>query len=203
VFNVPEAHASGVEVEFGWEPMDGLQLTFAGGFTEAEFDSTVRDGLGNVLGGIEAGNRLASVPEWQAAATAAYYWPINFGDGMEAFVAGSVQHVGSRFTQPGDQVPGAGNFRFAPGGADPLTYVGPFGATGFEVTALDLELEAYTLVNLNAGIQNDEWGLTVFANNVTDENANLSFDRERGGRARLAFATNQPRTIGITVRRNF
>ena len=60
------------------------------------------------------GNRLASVPEWQAAATAAYYWPINFGEGMEAFVAGSVQHVGSRFTQPGDQVPGAGNFASRP-----------------------------------------------------------------------------------------
>lgn len=194
VFNVPEAHASGVEVEFGWEPMDGLQLSFAGGFTEAEFDSTVRDGNGNVLGGIQAGNRLASVPEWQAAATAAYYWPINFGEGMEAFVAGSVQHVGSRFTQPGDQVPGAGNF------SSGLAFGG---ALGTEVTALDLELESYTLVNLNAGIQNDEWGITVFANNVTDENANLSFDRERGGRARLAFATNQPRTIGVTVRRNF
>ena len=194
VFNVPEAHAAGVEVEFGWEPMDGLQLTFAGSFTEAEFDSTVRDGANNVLGGIQAGNRLASVPEWQGAATAAYYWPINFGEGMEAFVAGSVQHVGSRFTQPGDQRPGAGNF------ASGL----PFGgASGADITALDLELEAYTLVNLNAGIQNDIWGVTLFVNNVTDENANLSFDRERGGRARLAFATNQPRTMGVTFRRNF
>ena len=194
VFNVPEAHAAGVEVEFGWEPIDGLQLTFAGGFTEAEFDSTVVDGGGNVLGGIQKGNRLASVPEWQAAATAAYYWPINFGEGMEAFVAGSVQHVASRFTQPGDQVPGAGNF---------VSNLPFGGASGLDVTALDLELEPYTLVNLNAGIQNDEWGVTLFVNNVTDENANLSFDRERGGRARLAFATNQPRTMGITVRRNF
>ncbi|MFN3463703.1 MAG: TonB-dependent receptor [Terricaulis sp.] len=194
VFNVPEAHASGVEIEFGWEPIDGLQLTFAGGFTEAEFDSTVRDGGGNVLGGIEKGNRLASVPEWQAAATAAYYWPISWGEGMEAFVAGSVQHLGSRFTQPGDQVPGAGNF---------VSNLPFGGASGTDVTTLDLELEPYTLVNLNAGIQNDDWGVTLFVNNVTDENANLAFDRERGGRARLAFHTNQPRTIGLTVRRNF
>jgi len=194
VFNVPEAHTSGLEVEFGWEPIDGLQLTFAGGWAEAEFDSTVVDGGGNVIGGIEKGNRLASVPDWQAAATAAYYWPINFGEGMEAFVAGSVQHVGNRFTQPSDQLPGAGNF------VSGL----PFGgALGTEVTSLDLELEPYTLVNLNAGIQNDEWGVTLFVNNVTDENANLAFDRERGGRARLAFHTNQPRTVGITVRRNF
>ncbi|MGD9966417.1 MAG: TonB-dependent receptor [Hyphomonadaceae bacterium] len=193
-FNVPEAHASGVEVEFGWEPVDGLELTFAGGWTEAEFDSTVTTGAGAVIGGIQDGNRLASVPEYQAALTAAYYWPIAFGDSMEAFVAGSVQHVGSRYTQPSDQVPGAGNF------ASGLAFGG---ATGADITALDLELEPYTIVNLNAGIQNDEWGVTVFANNVTDENANLAFDRERGGRARLAFHTNQPRTIGVTFRRAF
>ncbi len=193
-FNVPEAHAAGVEVEFGWEPIDGLQLSFAGGFVEAEFDSTVTTGLGAVIGGIQKGNRLASVPEYQAAATAAYYWPINFGEGMEAFLAGSVQHVGSRFTQPSDQVSGAGNIR---------SNLAFGGATGLDVTALDLELDAYTLLNLSAGIQSDEWGVTLFLNNATDENANLSFDRERGGRARLAFATNQPRTLGLTVRRAF
>jgi iron complex outermembrane receptor protein len=193
-FNVPEAHAAGVEVEFGWEPVEGLELTFAGGWTEAEFDSTVTTGAGAVIGGIETGNRLASVPEYQAALTAAYYWPINFGNAMEAFVAGSVQTVGSRYTQPSDQVPGAGNF------ASGLAFGG---ATGAEITALDLELEPYTIVNLNAGIQNDEWGVTLFVNNVTDENANLAFDRERGGRARLAFHTNQPRTFGVILRRNF
>ncbi|MEZ5959567.1 MAG: TonB-dependent receptor [Hyphomonadaceae bacterium] len=194
VFNVPDAHTNGVEVEFGWEPMDGLELTFAGGWAEAEFDSTVVDGLSNVIGGIEKGNRLASVPEWQAAATAAYYWPISFGEGMEAFVAGSVQYMGSRYTQPSDQLPGAGDF---------ISNLPFGGASGLDVTSLDLELEPYTLVNLNAGIQNDVWGVTLFVNNVTDENANLAFDRERGGRARLGFHTNQPRTVGVTVRRNF
>ena len=36
-----------------------------------------------------------------------------------------------------------------------------------------------------------------------DENALLSFDRERGGRARLGFNIGQPRIIGLTVRRRF
>lgn len=194
-FNVPDAHATGLEVEFGWEPLDGLELSFAGSWTEAEFDSTVRDGDGNVIGGIQSGNRLASVPEYQVAATAAYYFPTDFlGAGNEFFVAGSVQHVGSRFTQPGDQALGAGNF------VSSL----PFGgATGNEITALDLELDPYTIINLSAGLDADDWGLTLFVNNAADENANLSFDRERGGRARLAFNTNQPRTIGVTVRRSF
>jgi iron complex outermembrane receptor protein len=71
------------------------------------------------------------------------------------------------------------------------------------VTSVDLELDPYTILNLRAGIENDEWGVTLFVNNATDENANLAFDRERGGRARLAFHTNQPRTFGVTLRKNF
>lgn len=192
-FNVPDAHAAGIEVEFGWEPMDGLEISFAGNWTEAEFDSTVVDGVGNVIGGIEDGNRLASVPEYMAALTAGYYFPLNRG-GLEGFFAGSVQHIGSRYTQPSDQVPGAGDF------VSGL----PFGgATGAEVTSLDLELEPYTILNLNAGIESDDWALIFYVNNATDENANLAFDRERGGRARLAFHTNPPRTIGVTVRKSF
>ena len=37
-------------------------------------------------------------------------------------------------------------------------------------------------------------------NNLSDENADLAFDRERGGRARLGFHTNTPRTVGLTAR---
>ena len=31
----------------------------------------------------------------------------------------------------------------------------------------------------------------------------LSFDRERGGRARLGFSVGQPRTFGVTGRKSF
>ncbi|MGQ0531892.1 MAG: TonB-dependent receptor [Caulobacteraceae bacterium] len=194
-FNVPSAHAAGLEMEFGWIPIDGLEFSFAGSWLQAEFDSTVRDGGGAVIGGIEEGNRLASVPEYQIAATAAYYWPWQaFGEGMEAFVAASVQHIGSRYTQPSDQVGNPRSFVHGLDFGDP-----PLGAA----TTLDLELEPYTIVNLNAGLESEEWAFILFVNNATDENANLAFDRERGGRARLGFHTNQPRTIGVTVRRSF
>ncbi|HRO03319.1 MAG TPA: TonB-dependent receptor, partial [Terricaulis sp.] len=52
-FNVPKAHATGIEIETAWTPISGLELSFAGSWVEAEFDSTVRDGNNNVLGGIE------------------------------------------------------------------------------------------------------------------------------------------------------
>jgi hypothetical protein len=40
-------------------------------------------------------------------------------------------------------------------------------------------------------------------NNVTNETAFLSLDRERGFRARVSYLTNQPRAIGISTRVNF
>ena len=193
VFNVPSAHTAGVEFELAVEPVAGLDLSLSGTILEAEFDSTVTDGTGAVIGGIREGNRLPSTPEFTIAANAGYSFPV--GDGIDAFVRGSFQHIGSRFTQPSDQED------------NPRSFVSglPFGgATGNEATVLDLELNSYQLVNISTGLEFDNGlGITAYVNNLFDENAQLSFDRERGGRARLGFATNQPRTYGITVRKSF
>ncbi len=194
-FNVPSATTTGVEAEFTWEPIERLLLTLAGSYVNAEFDSTVLDAEGNILGGVEKGNRLPSVPETQFSASGAYSFPLPFGpSGTEGFVTAAFQHVGSRFTQPGDQVPGAGDF------AHGL----PFGGmTGDEVTSIDLKLPSYEIVYLSGGIDFGRYVVTLFVDNLFDENALLSFDRERGGRARLAFHTNQPRTFGINLRARF
>jgi len=141
------------------------------------------------------GNRLPSTPDYQLAATAAYYWDAAWaGQGAQGHVALTATTMGSRFTQPGDQEPGAGTF---------VSHLPFGGATGNGATILDLELDPYTIVNFNIGVESDKWAAQLYVNNITDENAHLSFDRERGGRARLGFETNQPRTIGVTVRRNF
>ena len=190
-FNVPDAHTTGVEFEVGAAPTESLQFTIAGSFVESEFDSTVTDATGSILGGVAEGNRLASVPEVQLAATGSYYFPIGTSN---AFVSATVHYVGDRITQPSDQVPGAGSFTSG------LPYAG---ATGNEVTQLDLVLDPYTIVNLSAGFEWERWSATLYVHNVSDENADLSFDRERGGRARLSFRTNKPRTVGVVVRANF
>jgi outer membrane receptor protein involved in Fe transport len=193
-FNVPSAHTAGVEFELGANPSDALYLSVAGSFLDAQFDSTVRDGDGNVIAGLEDGNRLASVPEFQIAASGEYTFPLDLFGGAEGYVTGTVHHVGDRYTQPSDQVPGAGDF------VSGLPYGG---ATGNEVTTIDLNLDAYTIVNLSAGIVVNDWTAVLYVHNVADENADLSFNRERGGRARLAFFTNKPRTIGLTFRKRF
>jgi iron complex outermembrane receptor protein len=193
VFNVPKAHARGIEAEISAHPLPGLDLSMAGSVLNSEFDSTVVDGSGAVIGGIRKGNRLPTVPNFQIAATATYGQ--RFNDQSEWYVSTSVQHIGSRYTQPSDQE------------NNPRDFVSglPFnGATGTEVTRIDLKLPAYTLVNLSAGLEFDDGlDLVLYANNLFDESPKLSFDRERGGRARLGFNIGQPRTIGLTVRKAF
>ncbi len=193
VFNVPKAHTKGVEFEFNLNPATGFALGINGSLIEAKFDSTVLDGTGAVLGGIRDGNRLPSVPKFQISTNASYSFPV--GIGSEAYVAGSFQHVGSRYTQPSDQE------------NNPRGFVSglPFGgASGADATVVDLKLPGYQIVNLNAGVDFDSGlSLVVYVNNLFDENALLSFDRERGGRARLSFMTNQSRTYGLTVRQKF
>ena len=193
-FNVPKAHSTGVEFELGASPTDSLYFSLAGSLLQSEFDSTVVDGSGDVIGGLESGNRLASVPDFQIAASGSWYIPVEMFGGSEYFVNATIHHVGDRITQPSDQVPGAGDF----------TSGLPFGgATGDEVTSLDLLLDPYTIVNLSTGIEKGDWSAVLYIHNVGDENANISFDRERGGRARLGFRTNKPRTIGVTFRKSF
>jgi len=192
-FNVADAHSAGVEFELGAQPTDAINLSLAGSVLESEFDSTVRDANGAILGGVQDGNRLASVPEFQVAATGSYEFPLSWMGGSDAYLSATIHHVGDRITQPSDQEAGAGVFSSGL----------PFGgATGDEVTTLDLLLDAYTIINLSAGIEQDDWSLVLYVHNVGDENANTSFDRERGGRARLGFRTNAPRTVGVTFRMN-
>jgi len=193
VFNVPEAHTAGIELELSTLLSDNLEVGFSGSFVEAEFDSTVRDGTGAVIGGIREGNRLPSVPELQLSLNTTYSFDL--AGRMPAYVTASFQHVGSRLTQASDQE------------NNPRSFVSglPFGgATGARATIVDLELPSYELFNLSAGVEFDNGvEAIVYVNNAFDENPLLSFDRERGGRARLGFTVGTPRTMGVTVRRSF
>jgi outer membrane receptor protein involved in Fe transport len=193
VFNVPKAHTQGFEFELNASPADGLDLGISGSIVSAKFDSSVTTTAGAVIAGIRDGNRLPTVPKFQISANASYSFPVSAA--AEAYLSTSVQHVGNRVTQPSDQ---EGNPRSFTSG---LAFGG---APGTNATTLNLVLPSYELVNVSAGVDFDN-GLSVigYVNNLFDENALLSFDRERGGRARLGFSTNNPRTYGITVRKTF
>ncbi len=191
--SVPESHTAGAELELSIQPTRSLLLAFAGSYLEAEFDSTIRAADGGAVEGIEDGNRIPSVPDWQLSGSATYTLP-GLLSARGSYLSASWQFVGDSITQSGDQVPGREIFSHG------LPYRG---ASADEATEVDLLLDSYHLFNLSAGLVYDNIEFTAYVKNITDENVRLSFDRERGGRARLAYRVGQPRTFGVVTRMRF
>ena len=192
-FNVPKAHTVGTELELQAYLTDALQISFAGSYVKAEFDSTVTNASNEVIGGIKDGNRLPSTPDWQFSAAATYTFP-GILKADESYFTAAWQYVGDQITQPGDQ---EGTGIFAHG------FNGFAGMMGDETTTLDLELDPYHLINLSTGLVYRNLKFMLYVKNLTDKNARLSFDRERGGKARLAYRVIQPRTFGLVTRMYF
>ncbi|HEU4522671.1 MAG TPA: TonB-dependent receptor [Thermoanaerobaculia bacterium] len=195
IVNVPKARSTGVEAEFEYAPTDSFDFAISGNYNNSELRSSFRSAQGGIVAGIEEGNRLPSVPEFQMAAAATFRWPMR--SGIAGYATGVYQHVGSRYTQIGDQEAGFGTVDISAFGGD---IGGPFTQN---IITFDPELPAYDLLNLRLGILHGQWDTALFVNNVTDERAFLALDIERGSRARVSYMTNQPRTIGISTRVNF
>lgn len=200
VFNVPDARSTGAEVEFEFAPTTSFDFAISGTYTDSELRSTLTstDAAGNVsvVAGIESGNRLPTVPEFQMAAAASYRWTMSRG--WVGYTTAAYQHVGDRFTQIGDQAEGFGTVNllsFAPNNIG-----GPFTQNTF---TFDPKLPSYDVINLRFGLLISDFDTALFINNVTDEVAFLALDQERGSRARVGYLTNQPRTFGISTRFNF
>ena len=137
---------------------------------------------------------LISVPKVQGSGSITYSLPIRVS---RVSVSGSFQYVGSRYTQIDDLTPGIGTVNIA---SFPGTIGGPLTQNTFTFNPL---LPAYSLFNIRVGLARSSWDAAVFINNVTDERAFLALDRERGLRARVGYLTNQPRTLGVSLRFNY
>jgi iron complex outermembrane receptor protein len=144
-----------------------LRLRVSTGFNDSQLRSTVTstasDGSVSVVAGIEEGNRLPSVPQFQAALAATYQWSMAGGLG---YVTGTYQHVGSRYTQVGDE------------DQSPTLSLVSLGANtiGRPLTqatfTFDPEMPACDLFNLRLGCSR-KWDFSLYANNLTDEQAYL------------------------------
>lgn len=197
VFNVPDARSRGLEAEFAMTPDEHFDFAVSASLNDAELGSTLtstsEEGDVRVVAGIEEGNRLPSVPNFQAAAAATYSWALT--SDLGAFVTGSWQHVGSRITQIDDHAEGFGTVDLE--AHEAATIGAPLTQTTF---AFDPELPAYDLFNLRVGVVRGRWEVALFGSNLTDERAFLALDRERGTLARVGYLTNRPRTIGLELR---
>jgi iron complex outermembrane receptor protein len=200
IFNVPEARSSGIELELAAQPNSSFDFAVSTSYVDSELKSTLTstDPAGNVtvVAGIRDGNRLPTVPEFQFAAAANYRWQMRHG--WVGYLTGTFQHIGSRFTQIGDQAEGFGIVNllaFAPNNIG-----GPLTQNTF---TFDPELPSYEILNLRLGFLHEQWDAALFVNNVTDEVALLALDQERGTLARVGYLTNQPRTFGVNTRVRF
>ncbi len=200
IFNVPKSRSSGVEIEFAATPSNNFDFAVSASILDSVLKSTLTStdpaGVTTIIAGIKDGNRLPAVPKFQLAAAATYQWPVM--QNAMAYVTGTFQHQGSRFTQIGDQDPAFGTVNlnsFAPNNIG-----GPFTQPTF---TFNPELPAYSIANVRFGVRRGMWDVALFVNNITDERALLSLDQERGSRARVSYFINQPRTFGFNTRVTF
>ena len=200
IFNVPSARSTGLEVEITGQPTGAFDYAISASYADSKLGSTLTstaaDGTISVVAGIEKGNRLPTVPKFQATVAATYRWEAG---GWAGYLTGVFQHVGSRFTQIGDHAPGFGAVDLLA-----LSATNPVGGPLTQsVFRFDPEMPAYDLLNLRLGFLNERWDIALFINNATDERAFLALDQERGTRARVGYLTNQPRTFGVSSRISF
>lgn len=81
---------------------------------------------------------------------------------------------------------------------------GDYSYTGESVNSIDpaaaSNQDSYSLLNLQAGFEHDDWSLNLFVNNVTDERAQIFINPNFFD---TRVTSNRPREIGITLRREF
>jgi iron complex outermembrane receptor protein len=200
IFNVPKARSTGAEMEFEVTPNEHFDFAVSASHTNSKLRSTLTStdpsGVVSVVAGIKSGNRLPTVPEFQMSMAGTYHWTA--GAGWAGYATGAYQHIGSRFTQIGDQDPSFGKVNLS--SFSPNNIGGPFTQSTF---TFNPELEASNIFNARVGVLVNKWDVALFVNNITDERSELALDQERGTRARVGILTNQPRTIGISTRINF
>lgn len=191
IANVKSARSMGFDAEVSYRLTENFDVSAAASYNDAELTSSLTDATGQPIQGLRDGNRLPTVPKFQASFSVGYEREVM--EGGTFFSNLTFQHVGKRYTQISDQEDTPRSVPLFPnvGGGTAASLVFP------------LELPSYEIVNLRIGVRADGWEAAAFVNNLGDERARLSIDRERGLRARYGFVTNAPRTVGATFRTSF
>ena len=197
IFNVPKSRSQGVEAEFAAAPNDNFDFAISAQLQRLRAAVHADSPLRRRRQRVPASRRATAcrrVPEFQFVGRR--HLPV--ADERQAslgYVTGTYQHVGSRFTQVGDQA--AGRDR-EPALVRRQHHRRPADAEHVQLRPGAAGLRHRSTCAL--GCVQGKWDVALFVNNLTDERAFLALDRERGTRARVGYLTNQPRTFGLTAR---
>ena len=203
--NVPQSHVMGFELSGQWTPdmLHGLVITPAISYQNSRVDKSSNNtcvqtaltaaGGGNCVPnhfyGFDSfnqytdftGERFPLAPLWQGSLDGEYDWKLS--NGMTIYVGAS-----AHFTS-------ATNNYFV--NRTPLQPVGP-ASPAFPNDPL--AVAAYTLVDLRAGLQMNDWGLQVWGRNVADKYYWTA--ATRGSDTLIRYA-GQPATFGFSISYRF
>ena len=209
--NVGDAEIIGIDGDFIWYPTNNLTVT--GAFSALDTEITR---LNAELQGIAApvGSKLPYTADFSANIRARYDFDIPaLGDmtGLRGYVSGGVAYTGDSVSgikmdayvvedtmQRVYNVAGSGLAIQQEASA----YLGAPGTTvlqdfpGGEIPGGRYIQEAYSIVNLAAGVRNDQWTAELFVDNAFDENAQVYIDSQQ---FTPHVVTNRPRTIGLRL----
>jgi outer membrane receptor protein involved in Fe transport len=182
--NVPKSHVEGFELTGVWAPIDGLTISPGVSFTESRVDGCAPAGP-NCVGGhffnfdpfsqfVDlTGESFPADPKWQGSLDAQYEWAVR--DSWNAFVGGdwTVRSSTNGF----------------------FYNRAPFPAQNAQPPRV-LNMPGYGLVDLRAGIENDEWRVQLWGRNVFNKYYWTSASHVNDVLYRY---TGMPATYGVTL----
>ena len=201
VGNLANGRIKGIEGDITARPTHGLTVGTGFSYNDTKITGCTNNPIAQTLctqGVIaKAGTPLALSPKFQGNIRLRYDW--EYANGLKPFVQVGFHHVGSTITS--DLV----NTDILYGCASPYTNCGvPSKINGVTVKPGDsivnvqnqFKQAAYSTVEASVGLSKDNWSLTIFGDNLTDERPQL-FTSANDGEKRVT--TSRPRTIGLRI----
>lgn len=147
VTTIEEVDIQGFEVDFNWAASDYVSLFGGAGF----LDSEIKENRNRPL---SVGNEAPQAPEQTFNLGGAFEYPVN--DDLMFFARADWQYIGETWfhTLQGEQTPTIWQAFFGPGLNQDFT---------------NSERDAYDTLNLRLGIEADNWTITAWGKNITDE----------------------------------
>jgi len=184
VQNVGNSRTKGVEWDLTWGMNDNNTLTFAGSYNDATLQTAFwRDQVDEEAGLPPNASKGTPMP-YVPKWQLTGIWRSNFDIGsMPSFFQAAASYTGTRWND-----------------LDTLN-----------VPAIQ-KMDDYTLVNLSAGIDKDNWTLTFYVNNLFDERAQIDIEDpgyvvppglQRPPGHKWTQVTNRPRSFGIRFGQRF
>ena len=175
IVNFPEAEIDGAEAWLNWAPSDNWKFDLTLGINDGEIPST-QTLFAGTAGAIPVagGTELPIVPDVKGSLHATYSFSETLF-GANPYMLASYSYTGESV----NSLSGIESSSFA-----------------FPVMTQD----SWSVVDVQAGLETDDWTLSVYIDNLFDEEAEL-FYNNRWAQQRLS--ANWPRTIGVNFRYNF